>query len=373
MSFTQEYLKEVVSKLSKIDDGIKFLYPYTTLNSGSYETGKNHPFAWTCGFYGGILWYLYLKTKDKKFLEKAKRCSLRMEEGLTEYSILGHDVGFQFLFTNVADFKITGDENAKKRALHAANLLAGRYNPKGQFIRAWNECEGVNPEDSKAGYAIIDCMMNLPLLYWASEVTNDPHYKQIAMLHADTAIQQFIREDGSANHIVVFNPETGEVVKKPEGQGYSEGSSWTRGQAWALYGFAMSYHYTKEARYLDAAIKVSEYIMKSFNGEYMPIDFVQPKEPKYLDSSAAAICTCGFLELMKYVSAEEKEKYADIKDKLIKILYENSNFELTEQSIVQNCSEMYHRESSRHISLIYADFYLLEALMRLDGFDILFY
>lgn len=368
----KEFLKKVSDKLSWVVEDVDFLHPYMT-RDGKYANAKNHPFAWTAGFYGGILWYMYLKTKETKYFELAKECARRFDEGLLEFTELSHDVGFQFLPTSVADYFITGDERSKIRAIHAATILAGRFNYAGKFIRAWNDGEGVGVDSSRYGYAIIDCMMNTPLLYWASETTGDPRYCQIANLHAQTVMENFVREDGSVNHIVVFDPVSGDVVDKPAGQGYSEGSSWTRGQAWAIYGFAMSYHYTGNESYLNTAKKVAEYFMDNTSDEYMPIDFKQPGNPKYMDCSAAAICVCGLLEVMKYISEEEKIKYTFAVDRLMKILLQNCDFTNNTQSILQNCSEMYHRESSRHVSLIYGDFYLLEALMRLNGNDVLFY
>ena len=348
---------------------VNFLYPYTT-RQGKYENMMPIPYIWTCGFYGGILWYMYKLTGEEKYLELAKKSANRMEMGLTEYVEMSHDVGFQFLYTNVADANITGDNASKIRALHAATILAGRYNPVGKFIRAWNDNPYIDGGENKTGYVIIDCMMNIPLLYWASEVTGDPRYSQIANIHADTVIKHFVRDDGSVNHIVVFNPDTGEVVSKPKGQGYSEGSAWTRGQAWAIYGFAMAYHYTKNEKYLETAMKVAEYFISKMNSEYIPIDFAQPSEPKYEDCSAAAITACGILEILKYT---ENDKYREVVDTLMNILYKNCDFERNEQSILQNCSEMYYREESRHVSLIYGDYYMFEALMRLNGEDVIFY
>ena len=368
----KEFLQKVVDKLSWVADEVDFMHPYTT-RQGKYENGKNHPYAWTCGFYGGIIWNLYKLTGDEKFLKIGKKCSAHLKDALIDFSYLSHDVGFQYLPTSVADFKITGDKDAMVQGRHAADLLAGRFNPAGRYIRAWNENPYIDGGNSKAGYVIIDCMMNIPLLYWATEFIGDPRYGQIARIHAETVMKHFIREDGSSEHIVVFDPATGEVVDKPEGQGYSKGSAWTRGQSWALYGFAMSYHYTRDERHLATSKKVADYIISQL-GDYMPIDFRQPKEPAFTDSSAVVIMANGFLELCKYVEGEEKEKYMKTVEKLMDMAYQNCNFEKDEQSVLQNCSEMYHREESRHVSLIYGDFYLLEALMRLtDGTDPLFY
>lgn len=200
-----------VNKLSRVSERVDFMYPYTTRN-GKYINGKNHPFSWTSGFYGGIMWQMYMLTKDDKYLKLAKACAERLEDALTEFLSLSHDVGFQFLLTNVADFEITGDAESLKRGLHAASLLAGRFNHAGRFIRAWGSNEGLDGGRPKTGYAIIDCMMNIPLLYWAWKVSGDPRFMQTADLHADTTMRAFVREDGSVNHIVVFDPNTGEVT-----------------------------------------------------------------------------------------------------------------------------------------------------------------
>lgn len=366
----KEFLEKVADKLGWVTDEVSFLYPYTTLD-GKYENATNLPFGWTAGFYGGVLWYMYLLTKDEKYLKLGKESAARFEECLAEFVVMDHDTGFQFLFTNVADYNITGDEASKNRALHAATILAGRFNPVGKFIRAWNDNPYIDGGEKKTGYVIIDSMMNIPLLYWASEVTGDPRYRQIATLHADTVRENFVREDGSVNHIVVFDAESGKVVNKPAGQGYAPGSSWTRGQAWAIYGFAMAYHYTKDVKYLETAKKVAKYFMSSIKNCFVPIDFLQPEDSELKDCSAAAICACGLLEIIKYVENDEKDFYKKSADRLTSFIYDNCNFECNEQSILQHCSVMWRE--GHHIPLIYADYYMLEALMRLNGYDALFY
>ena len=139
------------------------------------------------------------------------------------------------------NYRLTGNKKSRIRTLLAANLLMGRYNVSGNYIRAWNEKE----EGDTTGWAIIDCMMNLALLYWASEETEDARYRFVAMRHADKTLEHHLRPDGSCKHIVEYNPQTGELVNEFGGQGYSVGSSWSRGQGWGLYGFTISYEHTK--------------------------------------------------------------------------------------------------------------------------------
>ena len=198
--------------------------PYTAVN-GTFDDQTDKDIGWwTNGFYGGILWQLYHLTGEELYREKAEELEDKLDAVLMNYNSMDHDSGFRFLVTAVADYRISGKKASKNRGLLAAANLAGRFNPQGNFIRAWNDENGQN-----AGWAIIDCMMNLPLLYWASEMTNDPRFYQIAVRHADTAMKYFIREDGSARHIVEFDPHKGNFVKDFGGQGYAQGSSWTRG------------------------------------------------------------------------------------------------------------------------------------------------
>lgn len=367
----EDFLCKVYEKLSWVTDEVGTLYPYR-VEDGKYENVSMPPYSWTCGFWGGMQWWLYQYSGEKKFFEKAKAASERMDGGLVTFTPLHHDVGFQYLLTTVADYLQTGAERARISSLHAASLLAGRFNLAGRYIRAWNENPRIDASESKAGYAIIDCMMNIPLLFWASEETGDPRYGQIAEAHADTALREFIREDGSSHHIVVFDPEDGSVVDKPEGQGYAPGSSWTRGQGWAVYGFAMAYFYTKKRVYLEAALRVAKNFLKHMPETGIPpADFDQPKEPAYVDSSAGVIALCGLIELKKWTEAEDQMWLEDGIRLLLKGAYDNCDFTHNTQAVMQNGMEMYHG-GGRQITLIYADFYLLEALMKRRGKQFLF-
>jgi unsaturated chondroitin disaccharide hydrolase len=176
---------------------------------------------WTNGFWPGMLWQMYHATKDEVYRETAGTIEKRLDKALEGWEGLHHDVGFMWLHSAVANYRLTGNKDSRRRGLHTANLLAGRYNPAGKFIRAWNgDC---------TGWIIIDCMMNIPLLYWASGETNDPRFSFIAQNHSDTASNTLVRPDGSCNHIAVLSPETGECLETPGGQGYAAGSSWSRG------------------------------------------------------------------------------------------------------------------------------------------------
>ncbi len=191
--WTDRTVEKIRAKISRVSNKNEEKIPYTTGPDGNYDNKADPKRAWneddglnwwTNGFWGGIMWLLYQDTKDEKYARIARNSEYQLEQCFDMFYGLHHDVGFMFQPTAVADYKLTGNIRSRKTALHAANLLAGRFNPAGRFIRAWNEVEN---KDTR-GWAIIDCMFNISLLYWASGETRDPRFKQIAMMHADTVM-----------------------------------------------------------------------------------------------------------------------------------------------------------------------------------------
>lgn len=262
--------------------------------------------------------------------------------------------------------RLTGDADARRRGLHAAQLLAGRFNPAG-YIRAWNDFP--DPDTDTRGWAIIDCLFNIPLLYWASEETKDPRFKKIAMTHADTVAANFVREDGSVRHIVQFDPETGAFVRDYGGQGYAQGSSWTRGQTWALYGFVMSYKHTGAVRYLAMAQKVAEYFIAHIPADgRIPVDFCQPAEPKYYDDIAAAVAACGLIELASLVP-DRQDEYLTPALKMLHALDDTADWDESRDGYLQYCSADYHGKE-HNVNFTYGDYYFYEALLKLTGDEI---
>ncbi len=370
--WVDDVLDKVREKMGWVSEKNKNKIPYQTDKDGNYDDRSDSSKQWriddglnwwTNGFWAGILWLLYQDTGEERYMEIARISEERMEQCFQDYYGLHHDVGFMFVPTAVADWKLTGNQNSRKIALHAASLLAGRFNPVGKFIRAWNDLE-----NDTRGWVIIDCMINLSLLYWASEETKDPRFRHVAMMHADTVRKNFVRPDGSVRHIVEFNPETGEKIRDFGGQGYTEGSSWTRGQGWALYGFMISYLHSGKQEYLDTAKKVADYCVKNLSEDgIIPIDFRQPKEPAYEDSCGACVIAGGLLELAKCVLPEEKKKYEEAAAKIIRAISEKrADFGRTCDAIVQNCSGAYH-SAEHHTTMNYADYYFIEALYKIKG------
>ena len=217
-------------------------------------------------------------------------------------------------------------------------------------------------------------MMNLPLLYWAYNETKDPRYLQIAVMHADTARKYFIREDGSSNHIVAFDPVTGEYADTFGGQGYAKGSSGTRGQAWALYGFTLSYLHTGNESYLNTAKSVANYFISNIpeNG-LIPVDFRQPADCTLEDSTASAIAACGLLEIAKALeqrdelSLTESRIYRNTAQKLLTSLYENRCcWDDNCDHILEKCTAAFH-DKEHEFSIIYGDYFFIEAVWKLTG------
>lgn len=368
----KEALEKVLSKLERTSSRIKDSIAYRTID-GVYNDMTEQIDWWTNGFWPGILWLAYRKTNNKTYLEWAESVEKKLDKALENFYCLHHDVGFMWHLSAVADYKLTGNKISAKRGYIAASVLASRFNAKGSFIRAWNK-ESWNP-DTCTGWAIIDCMMNLAILYWASQHINDPRFSHIAQAHAETVMKYFIYEDGSSKHICEFNPETGEYVKNHGGQGYSENSAWSRGNAWALYGFAISAKYTGRQDFINTAKKVANFFISHLPEDKVPFaDFKAPKDLNiHKDSSAAACAASGLLLLSRLVEENERDFYFDAGKKIVQSLYENyTDWDNDEALINKGCVSFHEKGSGIETSLIYGDYFFMEALMQLNGYEELF-
>lgn len=364
----EQWISEAADRIRKkmkvVAERNRHNIPYTTENGRYDDQSKKNICWWTNGFWGGIMWQLYHATGDEMYKEIAIENEEKLDRNFFEPMGMDHDSGFKWLPTAVANFRETGDKRAWKRGIMAADNMAGRFNPAGNYIRAWNEWS--EPYDgSNAGIAIIDCMMNLPLLYWAYDQLKDPRYLHIAGRHAATVMKHFVREDYSVIHIGEFNARTGEFVKSRGGQGYGEGSSWTRGQAWAVYGFTLSYLHTKDGIYLDYARKIGDYFISNIPQDgLIPVDFAQPKDCTWQDSTAAAVAGCGLIELGRITG---EERYTAAALKMLKALYEhNCNWSVDQDNILEKCTAAYH-DKEHEFAIIYGDYYFIEAVWKLTG------
>lgn len=362
-----EIFEKAEKKLSRTVPAVgDQFFPYTTENGKFVNKHDGELYDWwTDGFWTGILWMMYEATKKPMYREYANKLEDKLDAAIENFNSLHHDVGFMWMLSSVANYQLTGNQKSRNRGLHMAATLAGRFNPNGNFIRAWN----TNSEsDHNTGWVIIDSMMNLPLLYWASEEIKDPRLKNIAMKHADTMMKYGIRPDGSAKHIIEFDPETGDYVGNDRGQGYDINGSWTRGQAWALYGFILSYMYTGKEDYLNTAKTVAHYFIANLQNDYVPsCDFRSPESPVYKDTTAGLCAACGLIEIAKAVPEFEKRLYENAALKIIMATEERyCDWSETEDSIVQCGTEAYYF-GEKNIPIIYGDFFLIEAVLKMKG------
>lgn len=274
---------------------------YFAFKEGFYEIGN-----WTSSFFTGMALLAWRETEDEYFLKQVLRLAPHYREKVfTHFMDTHHDLGFLYSLYSVALYKLTGDKQHCVVGLRAAELLAWRFNSRGDFIRAWGRIDEVespigNGRMRTDDMAIIDCLMNLPLLYWAHNETGQDKYKEIAMRHADMCLRCFVRPDYSVNNIYRFDPNTWQPLGDPNN------TYWARGATWAIYGFALSYGHTRNEKYLEASVRLAQNFIARLDEEVIPWnDFNEAPHPgRVRDASAGAVAVCAFQELAKYQAAD---------------------------------------------------------------------
>lgn len=316
-------------------------------------------YDWTSGFFPGSLWYTYELTNDDYYKNQAIKFTTLLQD-LRNYKDT-HDLGFMVYCSYGNMYRITQDTTAITIMLETADNLMGRFNNNTQTIRSWDFGDWQYP-------VIIDNMMNLELLFWASEYTNDSTYKRVAIKHANTTMKNHYREDFSAYHVVDYDTISGNIIRKMTHQGYSDDSNWARGQAWGLYGYTVMYRYTKDEKYLEFATKIANFIMENVKtDDLIPYwDYNAPDIPNApRDASAAAITASALFELSKYI--EDGNHYYNYAETILKNLSgeeylakkgENLGF------ILKHSVGHLPANSEIDTPLNYADYYYLEALKR---------
>lgn len=312
---------QVVKNLPEFTD--KFQKAYS--ENGFYQPIENN--YWTTGFWTGEIWlsYEYAKENNAADAEKLKAAGeVQVNSFLNridkKIEVDHHDMGFLYSPSCVAAYKLTRNVKGKEAAIKAADQLITRYHPVGEFIQAWG------PMDAPENYRlIIDCLLNLPLLYWASGETGDSKYREIAEKHIHTAIKNVIREDYSTWHTFFFDIKTGAPNHGATCQGYRDGSAWARGQAWGIYGCALAYKYTKREEYITLFKNVTQYFLEHLPKDMVPfwdLEFTDADaQPR--DSSSASIAACGMLEMIKSMGEEDAAVYRKYARQLMKSLYDN--------------------------------------------------
>ena len=283
----------------------------------------------------------------------------KLDDVIEGYERLDHDVGFMWLLTSGIHYKIEKNDRSRRRLLHMANILAGRFNIKGKYIQAWNGNENL---------AIIDCMMNIQLLFWAYNQTKQTRYYHIAKEYCETVLKYFIDSDGAVRHVCKFDAITGEFVEALGGQGFSPTSAWSRGMGWAIYGLSMAYEQTKDERLINAACKVSKFFVSQLSEDYVPAWDFRATNNHIKDASAGAIAASGMLEIFKITNGEwYKTKAENILCGIYKCCgcIDNSR-----QSIITKSTANLPGNENIEVGLIYGDYYFAEAMYKLATNDL---
>ena len=363
---------KIDAKLSKAAVRSRNIIPYLSDENGRHiDISKKDICWWTNGFWGGLMWLMYADTHNEVYRDTALNVERILDDAFHTYDGLQHDVGFLWHISSGVNWRMNGERSSRVRALYAANLLASRFNIKGDYITAWS---GKN----RQGWTIIDSMMNLPLLYWATEESQSERYKFIAMAHADMAMRDHVRDDGRVCHIVVHDRESSEVLEVLGGQGVHNQSCWSRGSAWAIYGFVLSYIHTGKQEYLATAKRAANYFIAACNGDWrVRADFIAPEEPEVYDSTAACCAACGLIEIAKCVQEDERYIYWNAALNLLKAVDEYfCNYDEEVDYVVGYGSNRYPLEGQKcnvHVPIIYGDYFYVEALYKLRENKMLFW
>jgi len=335
---------------------------YFNFKENFYEIGN-----WTSSFFTGMALLAWRETEDEYFFQQVLRLAACYREKVFTRSLdTHHDLGFLYSLYSAALYKLTGGKEHREVGLRAAEVLAQRFNKKGKFIRAWGHMNTTEQDNM----AIIDCLMNLPLLYWASNETGDQRFRDIALMHADTTLKNFVRADDSVYHAYRFDLKMGNPLGGDTYGGWAVESHWARGTAWAIYGFALSYGYTRDRKYLDAALRVAKKFIASLDDEIVPLwDFkLPPSGQKFIrDASAGAVAVCGLQELLKY--QPDDAQFAGTIQRLLTRLSSETylNSDSACPGVLRNCQIGDSNGGGQNAYTSWGDYYLMEALSRQLG------
>jgi unsaturated chondroitin disaccharide hydrolase len=353
------------------------LYPRTTAKDGSLK--QTDMYDWTSGFYAGNLWYLYEHTGDKFWKEQATRSTESLEplKTFTRH----HDLGFMMYCSYGNAYRLTKNPDYREILIESANSLASRFNAKTGCIKSWNYRKSWDGKREWFYPVIIDNMMNLELLFFASKETGLAKYREIAIRHAETTLKNQFRPNFSTYHVVNYDTISGLATDRGTSQGYTDASTWARGQAWAVYGYTMTYRETMNPIFLNAAMQAADFFLKN---DALPDDMIPywdfdiqntafkpdwknkgQTNLQMRDASAAAILSSALFELSKYANSKEKyyknaaEKILfNLVDKYVAESGTNNNF------IIKHSVGSFPHNEEIDVPLVYADYYFIEALMR---------
>jgi unsaturated chondroitin disaccharide hydrolase len=315
--------------------------------------------GWTGGFWPGRLWLAFIATDSLSYAAAARQWCVRLAP--RQFDTATHDLGFLFYPSYVTGCRVTGEKALRYGALAAAETLTRRFNAKGDFLQAWGPLD----DPQRRGRTIVDTMMNLDLLFWATAQTGEQRFADVAVRHARTCAKYHVRDDGTTVHVYDFNPETGEPVGPNTHQGFSPTSCWARGHAWAMYGFTTCFRHTGNAAFLATARTLSDWFVDHLPADHVPSwDFHAPDIPHDVrDSSAAAIAACGLIDL---AAAAQEQRYRDAGLEILASLATSYTSEghPDEEGILLHATGAKPLGREIDVSLTYGDYYFVEALLR---------
>lgn len=378
ISFAQQQLKHM---LKDTESRNSLSFPRSINKEGKMIT--TNMYDWTPGFFPGTLWYIYEQTKNPALLQQAVTWTEKLEplQDFTQH----HDLGFMMYCSYGNAYRLTGNKAYRDVLVQAARSLCTRFSPVTGSIKSWNAFKSWHGQQMYNFPVIIDNLMNLELLFFASRETGDTSIRHVAITHAETAMRNQIRADYSSYHVVCYDTTNGKVLARETAQGYADNSTWARGQAWGIYGFTMIYRETKDKRFLKTAEGMADWYLKYLPEDKIPYwDFnVAQKgykpgvrsnannvETKYRDASAAAITCSALFELSGYVSKSKGEQYRAAAVKMLRMLGspayrapegKNGNFLL-----MHSVGSIPHN-TEIDVPLVYADYYFIEALQRYNA------
>lgn len=365
LDYCEEKVNTTISEMKQEDGTLDYKQvPWHILKDGKkWDLQEVKPENWTCGFWAGELWYTYEATGDPYIKQLAERYTEALDT-LVRQPIFDHDLGFLIYCGYGNAYRLTGDKRYKEVIVEAAKQITTLYRPKVGTILSWPR----NVKMFGGHNTIMDNMMNLETLFNAYELSGNRHYYDIAVSHAATTMKNHFRPDYSCYHVAVYDTLSGNFIKGVTHQGYADNTMWARGQGWAIYGYTMVYRETHDPVFLDFAQKVTDVYLKRLPEDLVPYwDFDDPKIPDtYRDVSTACIVASALIELSEYVGGEKGTYYLDMARQTLR------NLDCKKyQSRRQNSAMLLHSVgnlpagSEIDASICYADYYYMEALVRL--------
>ncbi|MDH6363963.1 unsaturated chondroitin disaccharide hydrolase [Enterococcus sp. PF1-24] len=356
----------VLEKISENQKVFKTMVIPAASENLVYQPEKN--VDWTASFWVGMLFLAKELTDSTAFDETIKMQMESFQNRLDKkIELETHDIGFLYVLSAIADYYVNKNESSKKMAIQAADLLMTRYSEKAQIIQAWGNLD----DPAERGRMIIDCLMNLPLLYFASQVTGDEKYQLAAYAHAKQTQKYIVRPNFTTYHTYFFDTETGAAIGGKTAQGYSDESCWARGQAWGIYGFTLSYLHTGDKSFIDTAKKLADYFISKLPADkicYWDLIF-NDGSGQERDSSAAAIAACGLLELSRQLPLSDRDhlRYEAVALEIMAALSKGYTTKNTPQSNGILLEGVYDKNSNKGVKecMSWGDYYYVEALTRL--------